>query len=411
MVVAGHPTSLGRIVIGLSSDCHRGRVKALGTFAEEEGMAFVKQRGMSWYAYWDLYVDGERQTKAKSFRRDKRAAEDYAALKTADRIRGIEEPSQESFWSWWKRYQVEYLPALTEKVQAIYESMADRLLVPYWGHKSIGSIKRTHVREWITWASGEAGPGSVRKAFTVLSSILGYAFDLDIISSDPCDKMGKYLPEVTDKRKRPHLTTQQVWELAGEVHSDFKAMIVSMGILCLRPSESIALRVGDVDLDKGVLHVRRAAVDVPGKGMVERDTTKTESPRTIPLMGTEDAFRAHLKWKYRPLDGTGPARIPNKNDILFVSPRKGAGGLINEPALYNLVKRAAKRIGIEGLSADDLRHSAYANLVELTGDVTFAQRVAGHSSPVMGLTHYDTVTPARYKGAIEAVQNELRRLA
>jgi hypothetical protein len=83
---------------------------------------------------------------------------------------------------------------------------------------------------------------------------------------------GRYLPKVENPRKRPHLSPAQVTELAEEVHPDFRAIVLSMGVLGLRPSEAIALREG-LDLDRAVLHVRRAAVDVPGKGMVVRDQT------------------------------------------------------------------------------------------------------------------------------------------
>lgn len=95
-----------------------------------------------------------------SFGRNKRGAEDFVLLKNADRIRGVQEPAQESFRSWWQRYEREYLPGLTEKTQFTYRKMAERLLVKYLGSKPIGSIKRSHVREWIEWAKREAGPGT-----------------------------------------------------------------------------------------------------------------------------------------------------------------------------------------------------------------------------------------------------------
>jgi integrase len=55
---------------------------------------------------------------------------------------------------------------------------------------------------------------------------------------------GRYLPKVENPRKRPHLSPAQVTELAEEVHPDFPAIVLSMGVLGLRPSEAIALREG-----------------------------------------------------------------------------------------------------------------------------------------------------------------------
>jgi integrase len=50
------------------------------------------------------------------------------------------------------------------------------------------------------------------------------------------------------------LTVAQVKELAYSVDITFQAMLLPTGILGLRPSDSIALRVGDLDLEKGTLH-------------------------------------------------------------------------------------------------------------------------------------------------------------
>src|ERR1700693_1907690 len=50
------------------------------------------------------------------------------------RARSTQEPSQETFWSFWKRYEAESLPRLTEKVQETYKghgaAPADPVLRP-----------------------------------------------------------------------------------------------------------------------------------------------------------------------------------------------------------------------------------------------------------------------------------------
>lgn len=104
-------------------------------------MAFVRRRGKYWYGNWR---DSAVKPQAKSFGRDRRAAEDFVILKNADRIRGVIEPSQSTFWDWWKRFEVEKLPGLTDKVQDTYRSMARRLLLPYFGSKTLVSIARLH---------------------------------------------------------------------------------------------------------------------------------------------------------------------------------------------------------------------------------------------------------------------------
>jgi hypothetical protein len=71
-------------------------------------VAFVRQRGKSWYAYWDEYSSGKRIPRAKSLgtgRVGKKAAEDFVLLKNADQLRAAPEPSMMVFRDWWKRYE------------------------------------------------------------------------------------------------------------------------------------------------------------------------------------------------------------------------------------------------------------------------------------------------------------------
>jgi len=375
-------------------------------------MAFMKERpgakgAVKFYVYWR---DGDGRQRARVFH-----ARPEAEVFLMEKDGQAPDPSATAFKRFWERYLSERASRrLTPKVLSTYTRMGERLLVPHFGHKPLIEIKRSDIPVWMTWAESEAGPGSVQKAFVVLSACLSYATKLDLIPFNPASGWGDQLPEVQGKRERPHLTTAQVMQLASVVDMTFQAMLLSMGILGLRPSEAIALRVSDLDLDKGELHVRRSAVDVEGR-MVARDVTKTGRERTVPLMGLDDEFGAHLIERFSLWEvwiGKEPPLPPidfemvmekHANELLFTSKFSRNGGLINLPALSKLVREAGKRIGVDGLSSSDLRHSAAANLVELTGDLSFAQRVLGHSAATMTLAHYDAGTPNRWAEATRKV--------
>ena len=93
------------------------------------------------------------------------------------------ERSMQTFLEWWKRYEVEKLPGLTEKVQAMYRSMYRRL-------SSRATAPRISVR-----------------------------------------RMGKYLTKPDPRPKRQHLSYDEVLQLSSVVHHDFKALILAMGDL------------------------------------------------------------------------------------------------------------------------------------------------------------------------------------
>lgn len=365
-----------------------------------------KATGTRWYVYYRPVRGGKQ--KAKVFR-DRAEAEEF--------FRDIDAPSDDPgatpFTKFWNQYLRERgKRKLTDKVYRTYTRMGERLLVPYFRDKALRDIKRSDTPKWMEWAEAEAGAGTVEKAYTCLLAVLTYATDLDYIPTNPARGWGDHLPSVKNKRERPHLTTTQVIELANKVNIAFSAMILVQGILGLRPSEAIALKVKDLDLTKGVLHVRRSAVDVDGK-MVARNKTKTGKERTIPLMGLDADFGAHLIDKYSLWeDWEVEQPIPEPdweavirdhgNDILFTSPFSRSGGYVNLAALTKLVREAGERIGVRGLAASDLRHAANANLLELTNDVTFASRILGNS-PRINLDHYDAVSPTRSAEAIRKV--------
>jgi integrase len=364
-------------------------------------MAFLKVRpgknGDRYYVYWRP-TPGANQ-KAKVFH-DRAEAEAFLL----ERDGAAPDPSAIPFSKFWTRYIAERATKkLTPKVLGTYTRIGTRLLVPFFAEKPLSSITRSDIPAWITWAEHEAGPGSVQKAYTVLTSCLSYATNLDLIQVNPARGWGDHLPRVERKRERPHLSTAEVKKLADSVDVVFRAMLLSMGILGLRPSEAIALRVGDLDLERKELLVHRAAVDVDGK-MVARDTTKTGRDRRVPLMGLEDDFGAHLierfsLWGQEPPWDLNEATREHANELLFTSKFSRNGGLINLAALSKLVREAGKRIGVKGLSSSDLRHSANANIIELTLDVTFASRVLGNS-PEINLRHYDAGTTTRWTEAM-----------
>ena len=365
-----------------------------------------KPTGTRFYVYYRPVRGGKQ--KAKVFR-DRVAAEAF--------FREVDGPNDDlggtPFSTFWTQYLRERgKRKLTDKVYRTYTRMGERLLVPYFKDKPLRDIQRRDTPKWMEWAESVAGAGTVEKAYTCLLAVLTYATDLDYIPTNPARGFGDHLPRVRNKRERPHLTAEQVFELSNKVHVTFSAMILVQGILGLRPSEAIALRVRDLDLTKNVLHVRRSAVDVDGK-MVARNETKTGRNRTIPLMGLESEFGAHLIEKYSLWEAWEvDAPIPEADweklirdhgdDILFTSPFSRSGGYVNLAALNKLVREAGERIGVTGLATSDLRHSANANLLELTNDLTFASRILGNS-PRINLDHYDAVSPTRSAEAIRKV--------
>ncbi len=121
----------------------------------------------------------------------------------------------------------------------------------------------------------------------------------------------------------------------------------------LRVSESVGLKISDVDLDAGVLNAH-------GKGSKER---------RVPL------GRSAVDWLLKYLAVRG--RNGNlQNSLLFVSK---SGRAMTRGDAYNLVKNCAEKAGLENVSPHTLRHSFATHLLQRGADSRSVQAMLGHA--------------------------------
>jgi integrase/recombinase XerD len=135
-----------------------------------------------------------------------------------------------------------------------------------------------------------------------------------------------------------------------------RALLELMYACGLRASEAIGLKVGDVDLEAGVLRAT-------GKGAKER---------LVPV-GREaiDAVGAYLQRGRPQLVGLAPEAH------LFVNQR---GGGLTRQGLYKIVQRYARGAGLEGkMSPHTLRHTFATHLLAGGCDLRSLQEMLGHA--------------------------------
>ena len=121
----------------------------------------------------------------------------------------------------------------------------------------------------------------------------------------------------------------------------------------LRVSESVGLKISDVDLDAGILNAH-------GKGSKER---------RVPL------GRSAVDWLLKYLAVRG--RNDNlQNPLLFVSK---SGRALTRGDAYNLVRNCAENVGLENVSPHTLRHSFATHLLQRGADSRSVQAMLGHA--------------------------------
>jgi integrase len=86
----------------------------------------------------------------------------------------------------------------------------------------------------------------------LLSPLVGGA------ARNPC-RMREFDKEPTSER--PTASVDQVWRLSALMPRRFRALVIFAAFTSLRWGELVALRVRDVDLDTGVVHVVRSSLN------------------------------------------------------------------------------------------------------------------------------------------------------
>jgi len=135
-----------------------------------------------------------------------------------------------------------------------------------------------------------------------------------------------------------------------------RALLELMYACGLRASEAIALEVGDVDLDTGVLRAR-------GKGAKQR---------LVPIGSA--ASRALVAYLTR----GRPRLVGDRMEAtLFLNHR---GGRLTRQGLYKIVQRHARAAGLENkMSPHTLRHTFASHLLAGGCDLRSLQEMLGHA--------------------------------
>ena len=159
-------------------------------------------------------------------------------------------------------------------------------------------------------------------------------------------------------------------------------MVYVSGVLGLRWSEVVGLRVRSVDFLRRTVTVSETLAEVNGHPLVA--DVKTKAARRTLGMPTElaDMLAAHLVRRGRP----GP------DELVFVAPD---GGPLRASNFRQRVWRpAVEQAGLQGLTFHGLRHSAVGLMIELGTHIEAIKQRMGHSSIRVTSDVYGSVLPS-----------------
>lgn len=266
---------------------------------------------------------------------------------------------------------------------ADYRRDLDRWALPFFGTRRLSEIEPQDVKRFAAHLR-DAGlsPARVRNVMAPLRAMLATAVEEGLIRHNPAASLR--LPTRTSSDGLDHdseparaLSPEELSGLLGEMPDDWRTFIRFLASTGLRIGEAVALRWGDIDLERGRVRVRRRIyrgdIDAPKSAFGRREIPISRSlceelgarrPKT-PFGADADPVRATRV-------GT-----PHKPENLF----------------RRVLKPAAEQAGVGWAGFHTLRHTCASMLFRQGASAKQVQVVLGHHSPAFTLATYVHLLP------------------
>jgi integrase len=274
-----------------------------------------------------------------------------------------------------------------------YRGILNTHLLPAFGTTPVGKIDRAACQRYFNRMTAEGRPpATVHSTHRVLRTLLGTAVRDGLIPSNPATRLDLPKPRPAEPE---YLSAEEVRDLAAAIDPFYSTMVLFAAYTGLRVGELLALRRQDVDLLRGVAHVRRALKDVSGR--LEFGDLKTAGSRrdvSLPAF-LRTALAEHLS---RPSPGgTGP-------EALVFASKTG------RPLRHNLFYRrhfkpaVAKALPHKPtLRFHDLRHTCASLSIAAGAHPKLISARLGHSSITITLDRYGHLFPSMEEALAKAL--------
>lgn len=289
----------------------------------------------------------------------------------------------------------------------------------------ISQIKQLHVKKWIIELKDKGAKTSSIKAYkTLLTSVFQFAVDNDYIRRNPCRNCDQDKAEPSTKTA---LTKRQQEKLLDFLENDdlykvYYPLILFILNTGLRAGEVCGLTKDDIDMKKGVVHVRKQlGYRNIGDGYQyywqplktaagHRDIPLTPAAKKALIMEKELDFALGRRAKEQEVAG--------RSGIVFINNR---GMALNSYSIDGTIKRIisvynqreSKEAETENrepellphISVHILRHTFCTRSVESSINIKTVQYLMGHSEIATTLNIYTHVNAEQVKSEMKKLEN------
>jgi integrase len=289
-------------------------------------------------------------------------------------------------------------PNRAYKTYVSYELTVRLHLAPKLGHLQLTRLTAQHVQALIR-EKGESGlsPRSVQYIAAVLRIALNKAVRWELVARNVAAAID--VPRAPRAEVRP-LSDAEARRFLEVVRGDrLEALFVTAMTSGLRQGELLGLAWEDIDLDGGIIRVRRQLQRVEGKQTL-RDLKTPKSRRTVEIPPlTVAALRAHRRRQL----GERLAAGDRWQDwgLVFMTP---LGTPLEPSGVLKRFKRQLAEAGLPRQRFHDLRHLFACLLLLRNTHPKVVQDLLGHTQISTTMDTYSHVMPTMRRAAADSVE-------
>ena len=266
------------------------------------------------------------------------------------------------------------------------------VFMPMLGGLPLSAITPSHLQAAVDARARSATASTVIRDVAPLRALLSAAVDADLLARSPARRIA--LPKSVPP-ERHALAPDALAELVAEMPPNYKVLVLTAGVLGLRWGESVGLRVRDIDFVRNTVTVAQVIEELAGHLRVVSEPKSRAALRTVTTPTfLLDALAWHLK-EYRAESGG------DLDALVFVGPR---GGVLRRRFGERVLRPAAARAGLDGLTFHALRHAAVSALVDEGVHPRVMAARAGHGTARLTLELYAHVSDSADREAAAALQ-------
>jgi integrase len=277
-----------------------------------------------------------------------------------------------------------------------YKKVITRYIIPALGNPQLQKMTPQHVQSFYTKKLKEGlSAKTVHSIHGVLHNALDNAVRWHLVPKNVTDLV---TPPRLEKHEVQSLTLDQARALLTAARGHRLDMLLTLALTTgMRRGELLALRWSDIDLESGMLQVRRTVDFIARYGYVEVEPKTARSWRKIVL----PAFVVAMLKQHRENQREQCLKVGDAwqdRDLVICGLE---GNYLNPRYLLKLFDKLLAEAGLSHMRFHDLRHSVVTLLLGMGVDPRTIQELVGHEDITTTLRIYSHVLPTMQQGVAE----------